>query len=456
MARIKINCEGVDSANLILNSIKNSIVAIKNDSYSIYLPPIFGSQYNINSRVWNAINRLSAIEYKLNSIKAVTSSASTKYKMADAQINIKQFAKNISFKTLKNGKTSKNSKLFDDFKSHGGLGINFEEIPEKIGYFDDFGVGPDKIARDVLGVTAAAIANATEKENEKKGVIRNTLDGIQNIKDKKNEVVDNIVDKTSISGEAKASVSFSKGEASVEGKYGSASAEYDFLNATAFASGAAGIFQKDKNGNLVFNPNVSAKIGASVTALTAKAEGKLGNDLIGVHGDVDATVGRAAADAELKAGIFDKDGSFNPSAKVSASLEAIAVEANAKAGVTVLGTDIDAKAGVNVGIGAHADIGFSDGKLKFDVGASLGVGVSVDLEVDVSKTVNAVKNVAIDVADKVIDAAPGVVKNVANVANTAVNAVSNVADKATNVVNNTVNTVSNAASCVWNTVAFWK
>ena len=299
MARIKINCDGVDSANLILNSVKNSITSIKNDSYSIYLPPIFGSQYNINSRVWNAINKLTAIEYKLNSIKAVTSSASTKYKMADAQINIKQVARNVSFKK---GKISKNSKLFDDLKVHGGLGKIFEQKSGRTDFFDDFGVGPDKIARDIAGVASAAFANA--EDGEKKGVIRRTLDGIQSIKDKKNEVVDNIVDKTSISGKAEASVSFSKGEASVEGKYGSASASYDFLNATAYASGAAGIFQKDKNGNLVFNPNVSAKIGASVTAITAAAEGKLGNDFFNVHGEVDATARKSCSRCRIKSRII--------------------------------------------------------------------------------------------------------------------------------------------------------
>lgn len=55
-----------------------------------------------------------------------------------------------------------------------------------------------------------------------------------------------------------------------------------------------------------------------------------------------------------------------------------------------LGGEVSAKAGVNVGIGAHADVGYKDGVFKFDVGASVGLGVSVDVEVDVGGMVDTV------------------------------------------------------------------
>jgi hypothetical protein len=76
--------------------------------------------------------------------------------------------------------------------------------------------------------------------------------------------------------------------------------------------------------------------------------------------------------------------------KVGASAEAIAGEISGKVGAKVLGTDVGVSGSLNYGVGAHANIGFSDGKLSLDVGATLGVGASVKLDIDVSGTVNAV------------------------------------------------------------------
>jgi hypothetical protein len=51
--------------------------------------------------------------------------------------------------------------------------------------------------------------------------------------------------------------------------------------------------------------------------------------------------------------------------------------------------------------GAHAEAGYTDGKLKVDVGAAIGVGVSIGFEVDVSGTVDAVTGWAESAWDKV-------------------------------------------------------
>lgn len=56
----------------------------------------------------------------------------------------------------------------------------------------------------------------------------------------------------------------------------------------------------------------------------------------------------------------------------------------------MLGTDIGVSGAVKVGIGAHAEVGYTDGKFKVDVGAALGVGVDIGFEVDISGTVDAV------------------------------------------------------------------
>ena len=49
---------------------------------------------------------------------------------------------------------------------------------------------------------------------------------------------------------------------------------------------------------------------------------------------------------------------------------------------------------MNFGIGAHADIGIVDHKIKCDIGASLGVGASIGFEIDTGGVVNAVSDMA--------------------------------------------------------------
>lgn len=204
------------------------------------------------------------------------------------------------------------------------------------------------------------------------------------------DIKDGIVDATSVSGSAKGE--WELWGAGVEGKYGSAGVTA--LAAEAYASGSAGLFTKDEDGNLLFNPNIDAKIGASVTALHLDAEGHVGNDMLGASGNVTADIGKVAAVASATAGMFNEKGELDPRMKVKASAEAIAIEAKGEAGVTVLGTEAKVSGSVNVGVGAHADVGYEDGKLSFDIGASLGVGVSVGFEVDIGGTVDAVKDFA--------------------------------------------------------------
>ncbi len=166
-----------------------------------------------------------------------------------------------------------------------------------------------------------------------------------------------------------------------------ASGELRFLNADAEASAYIGL------GGL----GVSA--GASVSVFHADGEAQLGNDMLGVYAKGEVDVLKAGLEGDFSVGVYDKNGKFSPNAHLSASAEAIAAEASVKGGVKIAGTDIGVKAGINVGIGAHADIGFKDGKVSLDLGASLGIGASVKLEVDVSGTVDAVAGAAKSVLD---------------------------------------------------------
>lgn len=159
--------------------------------------------------------------------------------------------------------------------------------------------------------------------------------------------------------------------------------------------GYAGLYQRDPNtGEFEFKPGIGGSIGGSVTAFTAEEEAMLGGDMLGVYAKSSQTVGRLGGNVEGSIGLYDETGKLNPSAYVGGSLEAIAGEITGSAGAKILGTDVGVSGSLNYGVGAHANVGFHDGKVSLDVGATLGVGASVKLEIDVGGTVEAVCDVA--------------------------------------------------------------
>ena len=199
--------------------------------------------------------------------------------------------------------------------------------------------------------------------------------------------------------EAKAEATWLEGEASGKSKYAQGTAGYKVATAEAHAGVTAGmyIYEKDKDGNVtrIFSPGVSAAAGASVALATASASGRLGlgedNNMLGVYGK--GEVKAVTAEAKAEVAINRKE------IHASASAEADLIKAEGSAGVTVLGTDVGVKGAVKVGIGAHADVGYTDGKFKVDIGAAVGVGVDLGFEVDVSGTVDAVCSVCESVID---------------------------------------------------------
>lgn len=194
--------------------------------------------------------------------------------------------------------------------------------------------------------------------------------------------------------EGKIEGSVLEGRIGTSGKYGNGSVEGKLLTGEAHANASAGlyVYDRDENGNVtrIFSPGVDAEIGASIAVAAVAANGRIGfgenNNMLGAYGDVEASALSAEAKAQFTANskqIYGK-----------ASAEANLVEAKGSAGVSVLGTDIGVSGSVKVGIGAHAEAGFVDGKLKVDVGAAIGVGFSVGFEIDVSGTVDAVCSAA--------------------------------------------------------------
>lgn len=92
--------------------------------------------------------------------------------------------------------------------------------------------------------------------------------------------------------------------------------------------------------------------------------------------------------------VFGDVGKLDIQLGVSVKAEAIAAVTEASAGVNVLGGEVGVKGSVNVGIGAHADVGYRDGIFKVAIGASLGVGASLSVDVDIDGMINTVTDTA--------------------------------------------------------------
>ena len=210
-------------------------------------------------------------------------------------------------------------------------------------------------------------------------------------------IKDTIIDKTSFDKSFKTDGALWQGQIScANGSLGASVLAYE-----AYADAKGGLMTKDKDGNLIFNPNIDAKMGASFTALEAAGAYSVGDDWFGADASGNITVGKVSGEASISAGLRGEDGSFDPHAKLDASAEAILIDAKAQAGVTCLGTKAEVEAGVNVGIGAHANVEIGDGKIACDIGASLGIGASIKFTIDYGGTVDAVKKAAKGMAESV-------------------------------------------------------
>lgn len=222
-----------------------------------------------------------------------------------------------------------------------------------------------------------------EKFNDK---IKDKLTKNGKFKGKSSDMLSKDFEILSVGGEK--SVSLLHFEGSHEGERFSAKGSADVLTAGYTLSAGLGKFSyKDKDGKDVNAYGVFGE--ASVNAEAAKTEGEVryGTDAFGVYAKGDAKVLSAAANAECAVGWSSK----GPQAKVSVGAEANLAEVSASTGIRVAGTDVGVKASAKVGIGAKADVGFKDGKFTCDASAALGLGVGVSFDVDMSGTIDFVK-----------------------------------------------------------------
>lgn len=177
------------------------------------------------------------------------------------------------------------------------------------------------------------------------------------------------------------------------------------FNANASYNAYAGLYSYKEDGTRVFTPGIGAEIGAGVSAFTADAKGQIGNEYFNIHGSANLTLLEANAKASADVGLMDANGNLNPRISAGVSAEANLAKVEGTVGGTIGGTQINATGGLVVGAGAHANVGYKDGKITVDVGASLGIGASVKLDIDASKTIDTIAKNADKIADGVSKAA---------------------------------------------------
>lgn len=328
----------------------------------------------ISDEIWNIRNNLS---FEVKAKANINGTLKTAADRINAQHNSMSGMEN-GLRSIVSEYVKTEQKVVINAKSGNSLGS--AEISGGSGNYSNHTGGTENRKNGILnfpflsGLTPEEIMNLPE-------TIRNKING------KIEEAKDYIIDQTSFEKEISTNGSLYNKE--YKGKYGSAGITAGAYE--AYASVEGGLITKDEDGNLLFNPNIDAKAGFSVCALSAVATAAIGDEMFGAGASGSVNAGKVSAEAEVKAGLYDKDGNLNPNASLNASAEAVAVEAKGEAKVSVLGTEAKVSGSAYVGVGAHANVGYNDGVLKFDVGAALGVGLSVGFELDVGGTVDAIK-----------------------------------------------------------------
>lgn len=372
-----------------LGQIENEISSIGNN-----LGFRVTSQANIRSRINHAAERVEAHKSSMIGMKSALSDILDEYDRTEQQV-------------VDNAQV-KNAAISDAQGSHFDFNNLEESIIEKLikplltdidgGEYAEYILKRLESIRDFIADIYDGDISILSELLMIPPLILKDVDAFNKYIDKiKDGIQDKIKDVTSFDFDKK--VRGALYDLEIAGEYGSLGVSASVYE--AYASAEGGLFTKGEDGNLVFNPNIDAKMGASYTLLTANGDIAVGDEMLGAYANGNITVGQVSGEASLHASLRDENGAFNPNAQVHASAEAVLVEAEAQAGVTVLGTDINVSGSAYVGVGAHADINIGDGKIKCDIGAALGIGVSVGFEIDYGGTIDAIKKGASSVLSKI-------------------------------------------------------
>lgn len=378
-----------DAENNLISELKQIEDSINHAGNNLSFK--IGSKYNIKSRLRSAANRVNAHQGGMSRLHSSLVGVIDSYERAEQRAvgNVGN-ADNASIRNIANGNwTSGNNSLknMSDYVKGIIRWLHTGEMPE----------GIMNRLEEVHGFLKKAYESGFLGLNTIIPLSQVAIGTLQDIEARIGEIKDSVYDNTSFKADAKVNGALYSTSLECEnGSLGVSVGAYE-----AYASAEGGLFEKDKDGNLVFNPNISAKAGASFTALELAGEYAVGDDFFGASASGNVTAGKVSGEVSGSAALKDKDGNFNPHAEVHASAEAILVDAKAQAGVTVLGTEAKVEGSVNIGVGAHANVEIGDGKIVCDIGASLGIGASISFSIDYGGTVKAMQSAAKSVWDKI-------------------------------------------------------
>lgn len=179
-----------------------------------------------------------------------------------------------------------------------------------------------------------------------------------------------------------------KAHAGISGSMGSAEVNAYIGKAKAEAKAKGGIMQyvtkqEYKNGEWTEKETLKflygeAGVTASAALLAADAKGTLGDDLFGLEGKAEGTVG--SAKLEGKANVSVGEDGVTAVAKGEAMVAA--VEGKASGTINILGLEITGKVGGYAGAaGVKGTIGIEDNKFVLEGGVAAAIGASVGIEI---------------------------------------------------------------------------
>lgn len=121
-----------------------------------------------------------------------------------------------------------------------------------------------------------------------------------------------------------------------------------------------------------------AAASASVSALAADADAGIGSDMLGLEGKAEGNVGSATAEAKGKVSV----GEDGVNAYVKGEAMVSAVEGKAEGTINILGLEITGKVGGYAGAaGVEGKVGIEDNKLVIEGGVAALIGGSAGLEI---------------------------------------------------------------------------
>ncbi len=136
----------------------------------------------------------------------------------------------------------------------------------------------------------------------------------------------------------------------------------------------------------------------SVTVLSMEFLSKYQTKLKGMEASAFAKgkleVGKASANANLKATILNKKGELDPHVQLALGAELALVNLEANVGGQILGVGLEAEIGLMVGLAARFNVEIANGIFKLDMKAALGLGFSCELQFDFSGLLDKIKDVA--------------------------------------------------------------